>query len=219
MDDELLNIVFDPDEVIELPDEYVLDEVNTESVRFLKAVQKERKEIELKNGKIKEINIEISLNVNNDLKYRDLYEKLDIARDWIELIIEEFSGLKNKLYDCKKSSTEKKFQHAGDVIAHYKLYPENIKYITIPDPYFLSTSMTNKICLKLLSFFSKNYSEDNTILIWVYYLLAMIETPLLDEDNSILYNLNKNVFKSINKIEEKLLFVIISEIYGQKIIR
>ena len=55
--------------------------------------------------------------------------------------------------------------------------------------------------------------------------------PLVDEDNSILYSLNKNLVKSLSENKEeipnimtesigkKMIFVIVSEIFGQKIIK
>ena len=59
------------------------------------------------------------------------------------------------------------------------------------------------------------------VTLWIYYLLIMLQTPLIDEDNSVLFSLNKNIVKHPNfeeSIHMKIIHVILSEIFSQKLI-
>jgi len=235
-DDELLPVAFDENEVINLPDEYEIDEINEKSLEFLKKVKVERKNLESKNSNFKAIEMEISLNVNNDIIFQDVYEKLSIDKDWIIEIKKEFFNLQTDLsrYKMKNHKGSDMFKNVGEIIQTHNLYYENIKKFCIPDENILQElcpKLTNKLCIKLISHFNKVLSQvsenEEKIFYWLYYILAMLQLPLVDEDNSILYSLNKKLIKILTDSKEetisnkyigmRIIFVIISENFGQKV--
>lgn len=227
IEDDLLQRAFDPDEELPLPEDYMLDEINYKSVQFLKKVEKEREKIERK----KEIDIEYSLNVDNQSKFTENYLKLNISMMWINAIKKEFNQLKSLLKKKAESLNSHKSMNAGDIINSYKLQKENVKYIEIPNDSIINTllpQMTNKICFKLISHFEKLFLLHETsnfyaISMWIYFLLVLIKTPIVDEDNSVLYSLNKNIVRYLKDSNEelvhlKIIHVLISEIFYQKIV-
>jgi hypothetical protein len=236
-DEEILKVAFDVDEDFNLPEEYELDEINQKSVEFLKYVKMESKNLELKNANSKSIGIEYSLNVNNNLIFQDVYDKLGIDNEWIKEIKKEFSQLQNEVSKYKKEKNMMNtsfYKNVGDLIKDYNLYYENIKHFSIPDEKILQelgAKLTNKICIKLINHFNKVFSQTSQnvdkFLMWLYYILAMLETPLVDEDNSVLYSLNKKIVKNLTEAKEetitneaigkRIIFIIISEIFGQKV--
>ena len=80
-DEEMLQVAFDINEGLNLPDDYQIDDINKKSVEFLKFVKTQRKSLEIKNDNFKQIELEFSLNVNNHLLYQDIYNKLKNSRD------------------------------------------------------------------------------------------------------------------------------------------
>jgi hypothetical protein len=215
-DDDLLPVAFDIEENFKLPNNYVYDEMHEESILFLKRV-KEEGNIFKTNKSVKQI--EYSIGVDNQNIFKDNYKQMGITDKWIKQILNEYDRLKNSLDALRNHN---KILLTSNIIAsQYKLYKEN-KYIQLPDKEcinYLSTNMTNKLGISLLKILSSIYeanSDYNTSL-WIYYLLHMLNTPLIDEDNSILYKLNKVLIKK-NTNESKILHVIISEIFKQRLI-
>jgi hypothetical protein len=237
-DEEMLQVAFDINEGLNLPDDYQIDDINKKSVEFLKFVKTQRKNLEIKNENFKQIELEFSLNVNNHLLYQDIYDKLKIDKIWVDIIKDEFNKLRNQLVKYKKDKNTSYFKNVGEIVKEHKLYLENLKYFSIPNEAILQDlcpKLSNKLCIKLINHFHKILSQtsQNTevILVWIFYLLGTLEMPLVDEDNSILYSVNKNLVKSLSENKEeipnimtesigkKMIFVIISEIFGQKIIK
>lgn len=234
--DEMLPVAFDENEEINLPEEYEIDEINEKSLEFLKKVKVESKNLELKNSKFKSIEWEFSLNVNNNIIFQDINEKLSIDKEWIIEIKKEFFHIQTDLLKYKKQNQKNAamFKNVGDLIQSYNLYYENIKNFCIPDENILQElgpKLTNKICIRLISHFNKVLSQvsenEDKIFYWLYYILAMLQLPLVDDDNSILYSLNKKLIKMLTESREatitskyigmRIIFVIISEIFGQKV--
>ena len=239
-DEEMLQVAFDIEEGLNLPDDYKIDDINQKSVEFLKFVKTQRKNLEIKNEKFKAIDIEYNLNVNNHLIFKDVYDKLNIDNIWVNLVKDEFHNLQNEIKKYKKEKNTCYYKNVGDLIKEYNLYFENLKYFSVPNENILKNlcpKLSNKLCIKLINHFNKilmlNSQSTEIILVWIYYLLAMLEMPLVDEDNSILYSVNKNLVKSLSKAKEepasnlnskesigkRMIFIIISEIFGQKIIK
>jgi hypothetical protein len=72
-EDELLQLAFNINEELSLPEEYQLDELNDQSVNFMKKVRHETELLELKNRFNKsEREIEYNLNVNNNITFEDI---------------------------------------------------------------------------------------------------------------------------------------------------
>ena len=103
LEDELLQRAFDVDEELPLPEDYVLDEINSKSVEFLKNVDKERKLLSSNNQNsiiVDYMDIEFSLNVDNTSNFKENYKRLKIPQRWIDGIKIEFSKIKN-YFDSK----------------------------------------------------------------------------------------------------------------------
>lgn len=246
-EEELLQKAFDVDEKISIPDDYQIDiTLDQQSTLFIKNVQKERNKIENKNKKMnKEIQYEFNINVNNQNSFIEIYEKLNIKQEFITEVKNEFYFFKNYFETNEKYSKNNKSKelnlNVNEIVNKYRLQKENIKTIPFPNDsilFFLSCNLTNRICIKLINLFEKLYflnENKYNVLLWIYYMLLFIDTPLIDEDNSTLYSLNKNILKNLTDsqktvnsnidnsneniiISEKIIYIIISEIFGQKII-
>ena len=64
---------FDVDEELPLPEDYILDEINDQSVEYLKKVDQQRQALEHKHShKKNSIEIEYNLNVNNYNQFDNL---------------------------------------------------------------------------------------------------------------------------------------------------
>jgi hypothetical protein len=215
-DDDLLPMALDIEENFILPGGYTYDEMHEESIRFLKRAKQEGKIINKKKY-VKQI--EYSIGVNNQNIFKERYTQMGISEKWINQITIEYNKLKKNLDALRNQN---KILLTSNMIAgQYKLHKEN-KYIQPPDQEcinYLSSNITNKLCISLLKTLTSIYetNSDYNISLWIYYLLHMLNTPLIDEDNSILYKLNKIVYKK-NTTEAKLIHVIISEIFKQRLI-
>ena len=168
---------------------------------------------------------EIFIN-NNYLKFENdnnIYEELKINNDFINEVLSEYEIVKDKIL---KLNIEKK----NELIISKKNY--NIS--PFPNDYILKTRIlgfkSNKKCMKQILtikniIFSNN--EINNINLtklyqWIYTFLLLLDTPLIDSDNSILYDLNKKIYlqeknTNNNNIYLKIIFIIISKIFNQKI--
>lgn len=239
-DEEMLQVAFDVEEDLNLPENYQLDEINQQSVEFLKFVKNQRKNIEMKNENFKSIDLEFNINVNNNNIFKETYDKFAIDNFWIMAIKREFSNLQKRMAILKKEKERNTthYKNVGDLIKEYNLYYENIKYFSIPNDTMikeLCPILSNKLCIKLINHFNKilfkSTTDEEKILTWIYFLLSFLEMPLVDEDNSVLYSLNKAILKHLiensndenlstlckESIGKKIIFVVISEIYGQKV--
>jgi hypothetical protein len=235
-DEEMLQIAFDINEELNLPENYTIDEINQESLNFLRQVRNERKKLEIPHEKFNSIDFEFSLNVNNHLIFEDVYDKLQIDNIWIEIIKQEFNKLREQMASFGKEKNSFFYKNVGELIKEYNLYAEKLNYAQIPNDEILKTlcpKLSNKLCIKLINHFDKIFSQTSPyldkILIWVYYLMANLEFPLIDEDNSVLYLLNKKLLKFLKdknedtkitsnaSIAERIIFIIISEVFGQKV--
>jgi hypothetical protein len=222
--DELLQVAFDVEDKINLPDNYVLDEFHEESMVFLKNLKDEAKVFSSKIKNTKEI--EFNTNINNNQTYLNIYEKLGISNSWINQIKNEYQNLAKYLYTLRADNKMK--LSIDDIVAKYKLYKENINHLPLPSQEEieqLSKNITNKLCITLIKILTAIYqnissdSNDYNLCLWIYYILLMIQLPLIDEDNSVLYKLNKLIYnKNPETIHSKILFVILSNIFNQRII-
>jgi hypothetical protein len=222
--DELLQVAFDVDDKIDIPKDYVLDELHEESMLFLKNSKTQSITCLSKIRDTREV--EYSLNVNNNQSYIDIYTGLGISDNWIKQIKTEFNSL-NTYLNNRKSGNKIKL-NIDDITARFRLYKENIKAIQIPiqeDIEQFSKNITNRLCITLLKILIGIYQtiqgsiDDYNICLWIYYVLVMLQLPLIDDDNSILFKLNKLIYtKGPETINAKLLFVILSEIFNQKIL-
>jgi hypothetical protein len=229
-DEDLLPIAFAVNDNMPLPESYTNDPINEESMLFLKSVIKEGKQYERQ-----DINSIFSVQgkVNNNQIFEDRYISLGISPQWRRMIVKEFESIRNRIH--KEYLTNKKeFIDLNKIISDYKLQIENIKHIQEPSITtieFCSKNMNNKICIKLIKHFNKLYMKKENIYVilqWVYFFLFLLKLPLIDEDNAELYHLNKNILNCLlqksekisnqEEISQKIIYILISEIFGQKII-
>jgi hypothetical protein len=158
IEDELIQRAFDADEDMPLPEDYILDEINDQSVEFLKRVDQERRSLEINSTK-KENNkeIEYSLNVDNNLKFTENYRVLNITESWMKNVKEEFEYLQETIQSYQENNKNSKQNlNLQEILNKYKL--NNVKDLHLPSDIILqelTPSLTNKLCIKLISHFKK----------------------------------------------------------------
>jgi len=244
IEEEMIERAFDADEDLPMPEDYIMDDINDRSIDYLKSVQKQRSSIESKfYNKNTNIEYEFSLNVDNNYQFDEQYEKLNLSKSFVKSVNDEFLELQIYIQDNFDSSANLGIKFSfEEILNKYHLNKDSINQAEIPnDSVLLSLSpvLTNKLCIKLIAHFDKlmftikavNQNKANIILLWIYFILIKLKTPLIDEDNSVLYNLNKHILGSLqhegvictqesdSSTYSKIIFSIISEIFGQKIMR
>ena len=166
---------------------------------------------------IYEDNLKISIN--------EVYNKLNIKKEFINVVINEFNEVKNKLNELQKNCNYNN-NFCKKLIINKNIlipFPNNEILITRIFPF-----LSNKYCLnqikkiKYLIFIEKNKDLDfDKIFEWLYTFLLLIEQPLFDFENSILFELNKLIYYNFDLLNKylnlKISFIIISEIYKQRI--
>ena len=173
-------------------------------------------------------NNDFFINKNEDnlkLSINEIYNKLNIKKEFINIVINEFNEIKNKLNELKKNNIYNN-NFCKKLIINKNIlipFPNNEILITRIFPF-----LSNKYCLnqikkiKYLIFIEKNNELDfNKLFEWLYTFLLLIEQPLFDFENSILFELNKLIYYNIDLLNKylnlKICFIIISEIYKQRI--
>ena len=166
---------------------------------------------------IYEDNLKISIN--------EVYNKLNIKKEFINVVINEFNEVKNKLNELQKNCNYNN-NFCKKLIINKNIlipFPNNEILITRIFPF-----LSNKYCLnqikkiKYLIFIEKNKDLDfDKMFEWLYTFLLLIEQPLFDFENSILFELNKLIYYNFDLLNKylnlKISFIIISEIYKQRI--
>jgi len=254
--DELLVLAFDPDEEFPLPENYIIDELNEDSINFLRKAKEEESNLQskiLQSDNIKDHKVDkiishdlqiyqteeviFNINVNNNDVFEKNYIEFNININWKDIILHEFKYLNSFFSEAKSNKNiiienhifdeEQKdyfsFIHLSnlnqlkkqnltseDIIKEYKLQIENINNIKAPTSdnmtTFLALKLNNKNIIKLIKHFSKQFTEKKNIyniLMWAYMLLSFLQLPLIDDDNSILYALNKNIKSFIKTCVEE----------------
>ena len=88
LEEEIMERAFDVDEEVPLPEDYILDEINDQSVDYLKKVFKQREALDNKFfEKNSHIEFEFNTNVNNSNEFENLYAKLQITKNIISKVI------------------------------------------------------------------------------------------------------------------------------------
>jgi hypothetical protein len=245
LEEEVMERAFDADEETPLPEDYILDEINDQSIDYLKKVSKQREILDNKFEKNTQIEFEFNTNVNNLSDFENLYTQLHINNSFILKVKEEFNftcwSLQDLLNQSMQNKHTKLILNYDQILNKYKLHKDQLPF-SIPYDYLvidLVGCLTNKISIKLISHFNKLFLEFHkshtdyvkNILVWVYFILTMLKTPLVDDDNSVLYEFNKNILYKylthgdvicLQENEDisscKIIFVILSEIFGQKVL-
>lgn len=250
--DDLRTLAFEIDDNTPLPLGYAIDELVTKQAKaYIQSVKEERKRIKLKKkSKVKDI--EYNIFPDNNKQIYTIYSNMNLSLQYIDLVKTEYNRIKQKITSDFKFSEGKLSVEA--LINQYKLTIEKYNLLIIPDDAVLKaigSSINNKIGMKLLKtihsllIYDSKKNESNKhyeLLMWLYMLLCFIEMPLVDDDNSTLYSVNKYLFQSIMaKIKDgsnneennsnannnnepveiismKIVYIIISEIFKQKII-
>ena len=162
---------------------------------------------------------------NLKLSINEVYNKLNIKKEFINIVINEFNEIKNKLNELKKNNIYNN-NFCKKLIINKNIlipFPNNEILITRIFPF-----LSNKYCLnqikkiKYLIFIEKNKDLDfDKMFEWLYTFLLLIEQPLFDFENSILFELNKLIYYNFDLLNKylnlKISFIIISEIYKQRI--
>ena len=162
---------------------------------------------------------------NLKLSINEVYNKLNIKKEFINVVINEFNEVKNKLNELQKNCNYNN-NFCKKLIINKNIlipFPNNEILITRIFPF-----LSNKYCLnqikkiKYLIFIEKNKDLDfDKMFEWLYTFLLLIEQPLFDFENSILFELNKLIYYNFDLLNKylnlKISFIIISEIYKQRI--
>jgi len=173
-------------------------------------------------------NNDFFININEDnlkLSINEVYNKLNIKKEFINVVINEFNEVKNKLNELQKNCNYNN-NFCKKLIINKNIlipFPNNEILITRIFPF-----LSNKYCLnqikkiKYLIFIEKNKDLDfDKMFEWLYTFLLLIEQPLFDFENSILFELNKLIYYNFDLLNKylnlKISFIIISEIYKQRI--
>ena len=162
---------------------------------------------------------EIFINYN----YSNFENQNNIYEEFFKYVSEEDKIAKDKI---SKLNIEKKDE--------LMISKKNYNISPLPNDYILKTRVlgfkSNKKCIKQILtikniIFSNN--DINNINLtklyeWLYTFLLLLDTPLVDSDYSILYDLNKKIYlqqkkNNNNNIYFKIIFIIISKIFNQKI--
>jgi hypothetical protein len=222
--EDLLPVAFDIEEKIDLPEGYILDQEYIESINFLKSTKIEEKKFISRVRNTREV--EYNLNVNNNQSYLDIYKNLGINNGWVNQIKQEYNSLTNYINSHRAELKVK--MSVDQITSKFKIFKENPGIMLIPseeDVVELSKNINNKLCISLIKVLTniypavKNSDQEYRICLWIYYVLHMILLPLIDEDNSVLYKLVKVIYsKPIETTFAKIIFVLLSEIFSQKIV-
>ena len=162
---------------------------------------------------------------NLKLSINEVYNKLNIKKEFINVVINEFNEVKNKLNELKKNNIYNN-NFCKKLIINKNIlipFPNNEILITRIFPFLSNKYFLNQIKkIKNLIFIEKNKDLDfNKMFEWLYTFLLLIEQPLFDFENSILFELNKLIYNNIDLLNKylnlKICFIIISEIYKQRI--
>ena len=149
---------------------------------------------------------------------------LGITEQMVEKIREEFSSFQEEIIELAKNLPEKKGNSFVIPKKEFNSIPSPTNEILVSEvlPY-----RTNRYCMKQIKSINKILQSGNkienieVIYLWLYTYLSLLKTPLVDDDNSILYSINKYLFKSLkeNKSDsyKKVIYIIISEIFKQKV--
>ena len=173
-------------------------------------------------------NNDFYVNINEDnlkISINEVYNKLNIKKEFINVVINEFNEVKNKLNELQKNCNYNN-NFCKKLIINKNIlipFPNNEILITRIFPF-----LSNKYCLnqikkiKYLIFIEKNKDLDfDKMFEWLYTFLLLIEQPLFDFENSILFELNKLIYYNFDLLNKylnlKISFIIISEIYKQRI--
>lgn len=242
---DLRTVAFDINDNTPMPLGYVVDElISNQAKAYIRNVKEERKRIKAKKKeKIKDI--EYNIFPDNNKQIDDIYSNINISLQYIEVVKNEYYSFKQKIKVYCKGS-EEKLNHEM-IVKRFKLTIEKYNFLLIPSDSVLEiigSSITNTNCMKLIkkihsllicdsekNSFNKHYE----LVMWVYMILGYIEMPLVDDDNSTLYSLNKYLYQSIISkkhndintsntnsesiiiVSMKIVYIIISEIFKQKI--
>ena len=218
------------------PDNIQIDDKLDEDIKNFFNKQNEKNDIINNNNNVNNNNFLIDNDNINDfffiknednlkLSINEIYNKLNIKKEFINIVINEFNEIKNKLNELKKNNIYNN-NFCKKLIINKNIlipFPNNEILITRIFPF-----LSNKYCLnqikkiKNLIFIEKNKDLDfNKMFEWLYTFLLLIEQPLFDFENSILFELNKLIYYNIDLLNKylnlKICFIIISEIYKQRI--
>ena len=174
---------------------------------------------------------EIEMNVHPDnvqaLRYK-IYEHLKVSIHMVDEIKKEYECMKQKCMLLLKETKENENGKKLNIINMIKDFGKSIrptKCVLVKNvfPY-----LNNNYCFIQIKFIYKViYSHKilinmpfNVLYEWLYLFLIMIKLPLVDDQNAFLYKINKHIFnknKTTLTTHDKIIAIIISEIFNQKI--
>lgn len=223
---------------------YIDKDIDNEATKFLQHTINEANQIEtvhyLKSNTHNNIvnnndndndNDDIEMNVHPDnvqvLRYK-IYEHLNVNVHMVDEIKKEYECMKRKCMMLLKETNENESGKKLNIVNMIKDFGKSIRPTKCVLVNNVFPYMNNNYCFVQIKFIYKViYSHKilinipfNVLYEWLYLLLIMLKLPLVDDQNAFLYKINKHIFnknKTTLTTNDKIIAIIISEIFNQKI--
>ena len=222
---------------------YIDKDVDNEAMEFLKNTINEANQIEreqyLKTNTNNIVNDndsddgddEIEMNVHPDnvqvLRYK-IYEHLNVNVYMVDEIKKEYECMKRKCMMLLNEANENESGKKLNIVNMIKDFGKSIRPTKCVLVNNVFPYLNNNYCFVQIKFIYKViYSHKilinmpfNVLYEWLYLFLIMLKLPLVDDQNAFLYKINKHIFnknKTLLTTHDKIISIIISEIFNQKI--
>ena len=174
---------------------------------------------------------EIEMNVHPDnvqvLRYK-IYKHLNVNVHMVDEIKKEYECMKRKCMLLLKETKENENGKKLNIINMIKDFGKSIRPTKCVLVNNVFPYLNNNYCFVQIKFIYKViYSHKilinmpfNVLYEWLYLFLIMLKMPLVDDQNAFLYKINKHIFnknKTTLTTHDKIIAIIISEIFNQKI--
>ena len=202
------------------PEDYQIDHKDDEAIKELLKNNNQGPAISLK----KEMEVNSHPDNLNLLSQKE-NETLKVDEKYIKFIIDEYNNLQRKLFQLKE-------QNANLGIKPEKfIFPKKGSItVNLNDEMLINQILpfvSNDYCIEQIRKINKHVflktKDSNRISYlteWLYTFLVLLKRPLVDDQNSILYEINKQIIiKQLqNDTYLKIIYIIISKIFNQKIL-
>jgi hypothetical protein len=217
---------------------YIDKDIDNEATAFLQNTINEANQIEIghhltTNNIINDSDDdnEIEMNVHPDnvqvLRYK-IYEHLNVNVHMVDEIKKEYECMKRKCMMLLKETNENESGKKLNIVNMIKDFGKSIRPTKCVLVNNVFPYLNNNYCFVQIKFIYKViYSHKilinipfNVLYEWLYLLLIMLKLPLVDDQNAFLYKINKHIFnknKTTLTTNDKIIAIIISEIFNQKI--
>lgn len=202
------------------PEDYQIDHKDDEAINELLKNNNQGPEISLK----KEMEVNSHPDNLNLLSQKE-NETLKVDEKYIKFIIDEYYNLQRKLFQLKEQNDNLGIKQEKFIFPKKGSITENLNDEMLINK--ILPFVSNDYCIEQIRKINKHIflktidSNRNSYLTeWLYTFLVLLQRPLVDDQNSILYEINKQIIiKQLqNDTYLKIIYIIISKIFNQKIL-